>query len=212
MGLAISVGMLAELSDLDPEGVEFYRDYFVAVNDLLAKQGLPPHTEPETLPEMDNRCSLCSYPYSFLHYLRYAYAHRIADSKWVASPLPEGANPAADPVVEEQTMQMRSHLLCHSDAEGFYLPIEFREVLFDESERIPGGMVGSSYRLLEELAFVAPVLGIRLQGSSLPDEEAQAINDKVERQEGLWIERIVWLSLFEAARLSIKHKAAVCFA
>lgn len=40
------------------------------------------------------------------------------------------------------------HLIVHSDAQGYYLPIEFDEVLFPPSDlAIPGGMVGSAQRL-----------------------------------------------------------------
>jgi hypothetical protein len=211
MGLAVNVGVLVELAELDQEGLEAYRGYFSAVSDLLAEHGLPPHQEPEKLPPVQGRCGILGYPYSFLHHLRRVYAHLTADPDWVAEPAESDERASEDPLVEEVTMDMTSHLLCHSDAEGFYLPIDFREVLFDEQERVPGGMVGSSYRLREELVSIAPALGISLSGDELSDAQAQAINDDAEAQKGLWIERLVWLSLFEAARLSIAHKTAICF-
>lgn len=211
MGLGIVVGILADLADVDSEGVDVYHEYFERVNKLLTKNKLLTHTEPEVLPRLDGRCELDSFPYSFLHYLRRAYAYRVADPMWMATPFPEGEKASADPVVDAETMHMKSHLLCHSDAEGFYVPIDFDAVLVDEDESIPGGMVGSSYRLMDELVYVAPALGIRLRGSELPDEEAEALNRDSDTEEGIWRERIVWLSLFEAARLSIKHRTAICF-
>ena len=38
-----------------------------------------------------------------------------------------------------------SHLLCHSDCEGFYLPIDFADVIVDAKNqmRIAGGLLGS---------------------------------------------------------------------
>jgi hypothetical protein len=104
-----------------------------------------------------------------------------------------------------------NHLLCHSDCEGFYLPIEFEEVLIDDHGQIPGGMLGSSFMLQKELVAVAPALGIRLENENLDDAEAERINGGVEAEGPLWIEKAVWLSLYEAARLSIEHKTAICF-
>jgi hypothetical protein len=104
-----------------------------------------------------------------------------------------------------------SHLLCHSDCEGFYVPIEFKDVIVNDDGRIPCGMLGSSFALLKGLQAIAPALGIRLASGKLSDEEAEKINSEVENQPVLWIEKTVWLSLFEAARLSIQHKAAICF-
>jgi hypothetical protein len=211
MGLSIIVGIMSDVADADPEAVEHFRQEFARINDVLAEQGLPQHTEPEKLPAaLENRCALDGFPYSFLHTVRRAYAHRMRDPKWIAKPLAEDA--ANDPLVEEVTREMTSHLLCHSDAEGFYLPLDFTQVVFDEQERITGGMLGSSQRLRDELVEVAPALGINLAAGELPDEEAERINTAMERESPLWIEQIVWLSLYEAARLSLKHRAAICFA
>src|SRR6202008_5022884 len=125
------------------------------------------------------RASLMSMPYSFIHYLRRAYAHRAADPAWMAAPLDEDEDPTDDPVLEEETEMLSSHLLCHSDAEGFYVPVDFDDVLFEEAEdgELPGGMLGSSYRLLDELVVVAPALGIRLDDGQLSDAEARRIDD-----------------------------------
>jgi hypothetical protein len=72
-------------------------------------------------------------------------------------------------------------------------------------------MLGSSYRLRDELIYLAPALGIRLDGSQLADSDAEEINAEEDQEEGIWRERLVWLSLFEAARLSIEHATAICF-
>jgi hypothetical protein len=44
------------------------------------------------------------------------------------------------------------------------------------TNRIAGGMLGSSFMLLKELQAVAPALGIRLVNGQLSDEEAEKIN------------------------------------
>lgn len=212
MGLSIVVGIMSEFAEADAESVEHYREEFASINEVLAEHGLPQHSEPEKLPPLENRCSLDGFPYSFLHTVRRAYAHRVRDPQWIAKPQADGEDAPDDPLVEEVTMEMRSHLLCHSDAEGFYLPLDFVPVVFDEEqERITGVMLGSSYRLRDELVDVAPALGIKLVAGVLPNGEAERINAAMECEAPLWIEQIVWLSLYEAARLSLEHRAAICF-
>jgi hypothetical protein len=211
MGLAVVVGILAELADVDPDGVEHFRGVFAAVNRLLAQNGLPAHVEPESLPAHSSRSAIGSYPYSFLHHLRRAYAYRLVDDTFYIDESQRDQNVADDLTIQQLLEDMSSHLVCHSDAEGFYLPIDFEPVLFDESGEVPGCMVGSSYRLRDELFFVAPSLGIELADGWLSDAQADAINGYSQSETGPWIERTVWLSLYEAARLSIQHRAAICF-
>lgn len=211
MGLAVTVGMLADLLEHDPEGAEWLQEALHSANCLLTAHGLPNHVEPSAPINDASRCSLNSYPYSFLHYLRRIYAHVVRDPKWQLEPIKDEEDPAEDPVVEEETMQMQSHLLCHSDAEGFYFPIDFEDVLFDEDGSLPGGMLGSTQQLMQELITLAPYLGIKLQNGELSDLEAARLNEEAESEGPLWIDKCVWLSLFEAARLSLKHKAAICF-
>jgi len=217
MGLSVQVGILAFLQANVPDGAAWFRQSFNAVNDLLRQHHLPEHSEPETLPKLENRCSLHGFQYSMLHILRRAYARRIADPNWIATPVPIGQKPTDDPVLRTQYRRAESHLLTHSDAEGFYLPVDFNKVLFDDSNRIPGRMVGSSYRLIEELVVVAPALEIMMDGQSLPDAEAESVNAllnaqaRLNAQTGLFEEKIVWLSLYEAARLSIEHRTAIVF-
>ena len=109
----------------------------------------------------------------------------------------------------EAVASPRHHLLWHSDAEGYYVPVDFPEVILDD--RIAGSMVGSSVRLLEELKLIAPRLEIALVHGELSDEMASRIDQEAEKGGPYWIERLVWFSLFEAARLSIRHGAAIHF-
>jgi hypothetical protein len=135
---------------------------------------------------------------------------------WTATPVEEGADPSEDPAVQAALDIAESHLICHSDAEGFYVPVEFDEVLFseaeDEDEALTGGMLGSSYRLRDELVQVAPALGIALADGQLSDEEAARIDALGGTDEGLHREYASWLLLYEMARLSIAHKTAIVFA
>ena len=77
MGLAIGVGTLAELVPLDPEGAEWTRASLTSLASVLERNGLPAHEEPEIFPTplFSLRHSCTSFPYSFLHYLRRAYAY-----------------------------------------------------------------------------------------------------------------------------------------
>ena len=175
MGLAICVGILADLIENDPESAEHFEADFAAANRKLAEAGLPPHVEPRTLPPLESRAPLDGLPYSFIHYLRRAYAHRVTTPGWIATPLPEDADPTED-----------------------------------ETD-LPGGMLGSSYRLLEELVLVAPALGITLSDGELSDEEAARLGDSMGEDEGLYREIESWLLLYESARLSIAHKTAIVF-
>ena len=213
MGLAVSVGVLADLLENNPEEPKWIAKGFAAANQLLAEAGLPPHAEPRALSLPRTRSSLKSFPYSYIHYLRRAYAHRTTMQTWIAAPVSDDVKPANDPVLESVLEQLTSHLLCHSDAEGFYLPVDFRDVLFASSDNsdLPGGMLGSSFRLLEELVRVAPALGINLSEGNLSDEEAARIDVLAGSGGGLWRELASWLLLYESARLSIEHKTAVVF-
>jgi len=213
MGLAVDVGVLAYLLENDHEGADWLEEGFASANLLLEREGLPIHAEPRTLETPAWRASIRSFPYSFIHYLRRAYAHRSANPSWMARPLEHDVDPAADPLVEDELYLLSSHLICHSDAEGFYFPIDFSDVLFADPEdsSLPGGMLGSSYRLLEELEVVAPALGIRLIDGWLPDNEAARINELACSEEGIYRELCAWLALHEAARVSIELKTAIVF-
>ena len=214
MGLSIEVGYLAEaLAEGDPEWIDGFEATLAAVNRVLSGERLPRHVEPRTAPALASRCSIAGFPYSTLHYLRRAYAHRVGDPAWMATPVPSGVDPAADAEVEAQTEQFESHLLCHSDCEGWYLPIDFPQVVFSsEDDDLPGGMLGSTQRLRAELALVAPALGIALQADGeLSDAEAARLDAAVGAEHPLWREFLAWLALWEAARLSLASGCAIVF-
>ena len=211
MGLAIATGVLADLLHSDAEGATELREQLAVVNRVLADNGLPTHTEPTELPPAVRRDPISSFPYSFLHHLRRAYAHAAADPLWRASPFPPDADPTEDPVLEAKGEMFDSHLLSHSDAEGYYVPVDFEDVLLDEQGELAGGLLGSSQALQRELAQVASALGIQLAGGSLSDAQVTAIEQRLDREDGLRIELMVWLCLFEACNESIAHRTAICF-
>jgi hypothetical protein len=211
MGLAICTNMLADLMQGDPEGADWMRKQLVVVNELLSENGLPPHDEPLSFGAIAARAHAGSFPYSFLHYLRRAFAH--VREEVALAPVADGEDPAADPLIDDVASMMDSHLICHSDAEGFYVPLDFSEVIFElDGQRLPGGMLGSSQRLLAELVEVAPALAIPLDGGELSDIEAARLATVYDESSGpYWRERLVWLALYEGARVSIANKTMLVF-
>ncbi|MCA9637810.1 MAG: hypothetical protein KC420_17405 [Myxococcales bacterium] len=209
MGLAITVGMLASVAG-DDEGVAYYRRQFTALAGALEAAGVVGYDEPERVARGLQRPHVSSFPYSFLHYLRRAYARVKAGME--VTPVDAAGLAADDGLVEDEAMMFSSHLLCHSDAEGYYVPVDFSEPLFLEDPAVSGGgMIGSSQRLLGELREIAPALGIALAADgSLADDEAARLAE-VDDGAPLFREHIVWLTLHEACRASVASGAAIVF-
>ena len=204
MGLAIGVGVLADLIVNDEEGAQWMRSNIDRLNKVLKKQGLAEHKEPEKLPRL-SRQSVSSYPYSFLHYLRRAFAC-VVEGK----PLRTGEMSQRDMdfVSDVAIDLMDSHLLSHSDAEGYYVPQDFADPLCDDS--LPGSFAGSLPRLLKELERVAPALDIGLKNGELVAGEADKLA-RVEDADPMFREKIVWFSLYEAAKLCLEHGTLLVF-
>ncbi|TWT39090.1 hypothetical protein [Blastopirellula retiformator] len=221
MGLALEVGILADLKTADEEGFAHFKVQFDLLNQLLAQNQLPPHVEPEEMPVFSG----AMFGYSGLHYLRRVAAHLIVNGA-VPEPCVD-RRPTDDPVMmacydEIATMQdARSpewkrfdHLLCHSDAEGYYVPLEFDEVLFDfEDLGLYGVQAGSSVKLLQECLTLAKALEMPTD----LDGEDEVFFDAAESQgegEG-WrrygMECYSCIHLIQAARHSIEHGAAIVF-
>lgn len=208
MGLAISVGLLASLDQLDAEGATWFREQINKVYKVLEDEGTPPFTEPETVPVRAFK-SVSSYPYSFLHYLRRAYAFQRE-----GLPLAPADSPISETdfeIIQDASSLFDSHLLVHSDAEGFYVPVEFDDPIF--SDDIPGAILGSSQGLLRELVKVAPFLGIELTESGEPTEPARQklLDANTNETPPYYREYIVWYSLYEAAHFSIAHQTMIVF-
>lgn len=173
---------------------------------MLATRGLIAHAEPHSLPSLRDRCRLHGMPYSWIHYLRRAYAYaRQAPNAFV--PLPYDSDATSDEYLDREMSKFDSHLIHHSDCDGYYVPVDFLEPLHDE--RLVGEILGSSQGAIRELIFVAPLIEIRLRNGHLSNATAKRIAN--EDAGALYIERQVWLQLYEAFRLSIEYGAAVKF-
>ncbi|MGV9662911.1 hypothetical protein [Nocardia niigatensis] len=198
------------------EYLEYLDRQLHALNELLAIEGLPTLTRPSVCGTAQTRDRVTGIPYSFLDHLRSAYAraHVYPDQplKLVES---EEDHRAADEAIEKLGYTLASHLICHSDCEGYYLPIEFDEPLYEEDLDIDGGLVGSTPALLRELVYLAPYLGINLVDGVLSDAEITRIyaeqGDYVDNPHPFYRERETWIHLFEVARVSIANGTVMNF-
>ncbi|MEU9448826.1 hypothetical protein [Streptomyces sp. NPDC048277] len=194
MGLSISVGLLYDQARNDAEGLDGHRRAFARLGQALMAEGISWH-EPEITGPPPAHTFSGGFPYGYLTQLR-----RIL----VLTNLGEPVTPAlavserqydldCEKIREEMSM-LTSHLLCHSDHAGYYVPVDFDDPLFlpDEAKVEGAGMVGSSQRLLAELSGIASSMGLATDG---PFET----------------ERIAWYQLYRACLASIAGGHAVVF-
>ena len=217
MGLAIVIGYQADMKENDSEGYVFSQKQFARMAEVLEENGLGGQwAEPDSptdFPEWEGtRPHSGDFSYSDLHYLRRAYAHtsrmRYLERDDPLEPVERLTEEDNERVMDE-TMMMSSHLLCHSDCEGYYVPVDFPEPIFDD--RAPGGMLGSSFGLLRELREVAPTLSITLtEEGELSDEEAARLF-AVEWGAPFGRELQMWLTLWELSRASVHLGTAIVF-
>jgi hypothetical protein len=218
VGLDVSVGVFTLFEEDDEYRSELVAQ-FKAINDRLALNNLPLHMEPQT-PATNFTCQM--WGYSGLHTLRRIAAHlQKADSV----PPPLGKDDSEDPVMKAYYDNFESltlgpkptfeHLIGHSDAEGFYVPVDFEHVLFDEDgSKLWGDMLGSTYRLREECKLIATRLempiGIDVESDELWEAaEAKSSPGPLWKQYG--IETFCCLRLLKACEISLQEKAVILF-
>ncbi|MFG2822335.1 hypothetical protein ACGFX4_23245 [Kitasatospora sp. NPDC048365] len=197
MGLALSVG----------ENDHFSED-LAALSGALAAVGVTWH-EPGAV---TGGGASAGFPYSYLHHVRRAYALHLNGEPVPPSAATSPERLARDAeVVEDETSMLASHLLCHSDCAGFYVPVEFDDPLFlDEDAVAGGGMVGSTQRLLAELLRCAPAIGIAADAGGLGPEQEALLAD-VPADDPYEAEKFTWYGLYRACRASIATGHALVF-
>lgn len=209
MGLYITSGALASFKEMDEEAFKHYSSVFKDVNKLLELNGLTPYEEPTELE--GGSLELGGFSYDFIHHLRRFYAYCAEYEDWTPIPFSPNSKPSEDSIIDDYASDLTCHLICHSDCTGFYVPVDFIDIVFDNDEiPIDGAMIGSSYTLFKELKFIANKLNIQL------DEDdtivnIEAVNKSINAEEDFWKEKLVWCELFKAAKHSIHNKAAIVF-
>lgn len=194
MGLALEVGMLADLIVNDDEGAEWFREDLKKLDGVLAKVGLAAHAEPA----QSAVHSTSTYGYSGLHNLRRCAAHLQFNGS-LPPPLAPDEQAMHDPLytrysaefVDENngaepgtfakaSTRLFDHLIMHSDAEGFYVPQDFARVIISDDQAY--GWVGSSYALRRECARVAATL--ELPNDLLADYESERFSAAIRETQG----------------------------
>lgn len=235
MGLTLMVGALAYASEegRDGEAAQSLTEQFAVINRALHTAGLGEHREPSQL-AADLRWSEDLFGYSNLHYLRRIAAH-LAHGR--SLPAPGDDDAADDPLLtayfehavsgeaggggwlnflrgRKRPRRQYDHLIVHSDAEGFYIPLDFDTVVIAEDDLSEGGgMIGSSYALLRECDQLAAALEIPPD----LDADAEELWDACESQGAgtgwrrYGMETLCCLRLREGARRSLRARAALQF-
>lgn len=137
-------------------------------------------------------------------------AARVAAGEDV-TPLGPGGLTALDrELIDDEASLLRSHLVCHSDSDGFYVPVALAEPLFlDRSQGVAGsGVVGSSEALAQELVACAPALGIDAQPGGGVDVDAVV---RTPRKHPYYAERVAWARFVGACDASCSTGSAIIF-
>ncbi|MEV0136628.1 hypothetical protein AB0H83_50420 [Dactylosporangium sp. NPDC050688] len=173
MGLNMIVGVLA---DDDGNYAEMVRKDFAAIRELLMREGAGTWNEPTAITTSEFEMS----GYSGLHMVRRLAVHLAVDGR-LPEPLAEGHKATDDTLLRQVYAVLPSespgpfdHLVHHSDCEGYYVPAEFERVIVDEKVR--GGYLGSSVRLLAETRRIAQAIG--LPEDLDPDQRADGVSGR----------------------------------
>ena len=238
MGLTVAVGLYAQSLAEGEEEAKFFNESFDLLNQVLTENGMQSHAEPDAIPQSDY-FEASMWGYGGVHALR-----RLAAYLSIKGQLPEPAEYAAhidDPVYAEfnnlheryleksarrgflELFKKRAppppfqHLIMHSDAEGFYVPQAFDEVIVDWTQPQRPGlgmMVGSSVKLLEECEVLAESLNLPADFDP-ESEEFLEILDAPPVTGDPWqilaVEAHTVANLANAARRSLKLGAAIQF-
>src|SRR4051812_33632835 len=105
---------------------------------------------------------------------------------------------------------MGSHPICPSHCDGLYIPVDFLGAPPDANNKMAGGGLRGRQRAPGGLILAAPLLGIKLKAGKPTKVDVVTIREE-DNAHPLWIERRVWLAMYEKFRLSIEHKTAVVF-
>jgi hypothetical protein len=217
LGLSIVVGLMPELRGNNEALLKVRRD-FVTINKLLKLEGLPYHHEPALT---------TSWSWDLVSYDGLYALKRFAASIWSGIEVPASkVNYRRDDAIIELYLNQLGkrnwkelplpffHLICHSDCEGYYVPIDFRHVIYSRPKFVlPGAMLGSVQQLLHECEILASILHIPRK----LDPESDVVWSAIKRRKmgKGWrrypLETHSCLQLMAACRRSLKKRAALAF-
>jgi hypothetical protein len=159
--LDVKVGVLAD--PIEDENYALYKAEFEILNKVLRAEGVCEHVEPEELADIFT----CDMSHHAVHCLR-----RVAAYLALGKPIPPPCRGDAteDPILRlDYWDQLRKderlkyqHLIDHSDAEGFYVPVDFERPLDTSSVVADGLLFGSTQRLRAECMDLAHTLDMLL--------------------------------------------------
>lgn len=238
MGLSLAVGLLADLNAHEEDLAKWYRRSFDEANASLKLAGVSSWAEPEVLPpdEIWN-CDLLGY--SGLHTARRLAAYR-ATSGVKPPPATADYDPVQDAVAEAFFRQHSqsllpgpggilrrlfekapeqppfAHLIVHGDADGVYVPVDFKRVVKALDFNETGATIGSAHQLLAECRELAAWIGMP-DDLDPEDDTLLDLIDLDEEHEGLtgWQtyarEAHTLAALITGCRKSIQTGAALVF-
>jgi hypothetical protein len=206
MSLFIGLGVLADRLAHDAEGVAPLRAELARINELLLGRGLGTFAEPEVLPPLSRRAP-ASLPLDHLPLLQRAYAYVLLGEE--LRPASEADPEVDESVREDANMDYRSHLLLHSSVEGYYVPVDFPEPLFDPG--IAGGILGSTPRLAQELIHCADALAIELERGQPTERALERLARGSVHQAPFGREQAAWYALWEASGWSLELGTMIVF-
>lgn len=216
MGLTVCVGTPKDVEDVIRER---YASDFRLINQLLKAEGVAAHKE--RVPSRDWWSAEMSY--GSLHFLR-RFAAGVAVNGVPPEPLKKNANAAAAPEIQTYWEKREAneigakydHLIFHSDAEGYYVPVDFPDVLnCDSAVPLPGDWLGSAIRLKHECADLATRLGLLPTIDFDPDDDNAWKQLKKTTRGAVWhkypIEAFVCATLLLVCDRSEEYRSAIVF-
>ncbi|MFE6814785.1 hypothetical protein [Streptomyces sp. NPDC057675] len=206
MGLAISVGLLCHQARNDMEGCEHYHRTFTRLSQALEYKGITWH-EPEIVDSPRTRSFSGGFSYEHLTYLRRVFAlSRTCSAVTPGRAANEEQYKRDLQVVKGQTSLFYSHLLLFAGVDGYYIPVNFQEPAIRA-----GCSVGSSQRLMAELAIVASAIGISLDKEGRLSEDMETRLSSLPPSDPYEPEKFAWYQLHEACLASISIRYAIVF-
>ncbi|MEU9760153.1 hypothetical protein ACFYYY_15295 [Streptomyces sp. NPDC001834] len=214
MGLSISVGLLYDQARHDAEGLDHHRHAFARLSQALMAEGISWH-EPELTDPPRTHTFSGGFPYGYLTQLRRILVlTNLGEPVTAALAVSRHQYDLDCEKVRDETLMFASHLLCHSDNSGYYVPVDFGDPLFLPAEaKVEGaGMVGSTRRLLAELSGIASSIGIDLDDEGVPSGSGESGPAVGPAADGPFeAERFAWYQLYRACLASVVGGHAIVF-